>query len=180
MILFVTFRLKQKQEKITSLSLSPPDHLWLTAQQAPKMHISELSSMDTLPTRYISGFQIRNYQDALFWWVVYGVVASFSSVWRTPMWLWRRPSVFSILAVLYNFICIFIFYGSKLHVEHKSGFHAELFNSTLIMRNVKLHSNFTRLMRVGAVFRSLILLNPLIQFGKVLTQVKPGVDSNLI
>ena len=143
------------------------------------MHILELSSMDTLPTRSISGFRIRNSQDVLFWWVVYGVVASISSVWMNPMWLWRRPSVFSIVQVLYNFICIFIFHRSKLHFEHKSDCLVELFNSTLIMRNVKLHSNFTRLMRVGAVFRSLILLKHSIQFGKVLTQVKPGVDNSI-
>lgn len=142
MILFVTFSLNQKEEKISNSSLSPPDHLWLTAQQTPIMHILEISSMDTLTTRYISGFQIRNSQDVLSWWVVYGVMAGISSVWLTPMWLWKRPSFFPILTVLYKFICIFIFYGTKLHFEYKSGFHAELFSSTLIKRNVKLHSNF--------------------------------------
>jgi hypothetical protein len=70
------------------------------------------------------------------------VMAGISSVWLTPMWLWKRPSFFSILTVLYKFICIFIFYRTKLHFEYKSGFHAELFSSTLIKRNVKLHSNF--------------------------------------
>jgi hypothetical protein len=34
-------------------------------------------------------------------------------------------------------------------------------------------------MRVGAVFRSLILLKHSMQFGKVLTQVKSGVDNDL-
>lgn len=56
---------------------------------------------------------------------------------------------------------------------------ANVYSSTLIKRNVKLHYNFTRLMLVVAVCRSLILLNHSMQFGKILTPVKPGVDSNL-